>query len=134
MSSFSAERLRPRWADGLVLALLLAAALLLLLALRPREGGRLTAVVTLNGEELFRQELDRLEEPVLMEVEGARYPITIEFEQGRARVAHTECPGKDCEHMGWVSRAGGQIVCLPNRLAVTLSGGAAGGAVDGVSG
>ena len=60
-----------------------------------------------------------------MEVPGARYPITVEAERGRIRVAHSDCPSQDCVHTGWVSRSGGQIVCLPNRLVITVTGGTA---------
>lgn len=133
MRSFPADRLRPKWADLLVLAVLLAAAGALALALRPQEGGRKTAVVTLDGVQVASQDLTGLSAPILLEVAQAPYPITIEFDAGRVRVAHTECPGGDCEHTGWVSRTGGQIICLPNRLAVTITGGASDG-IDAVSG
>lgn len=133
MRSFAADRLRPKLADLLVLALLLAAAGALFLALLPEESDRKTAVVTLDGAEVARQDLTGLTAPILLEVEGTEYPITIEFDDDRVRVAHTECPGGDCEHTGWVSRNGGQIICLPNRLAVTILGGADDG-IDAVAG
>lgn len=133
MRSFPTDRLRPKWADLLVLAVLLAAAGALALALRPQESGRKTAVVTLDGVQVASQDLTGLSAPILLEVEGVSYPITIEFDTDRVRVAHTECPGGDCEHTGWVSRTGGQIICLPNRLAVTITGGVTDG-VDAVSG
>lgn len=133
MRSFPADRLRPKWADLLVLAVLLTAAGALALALRPQEGGRGTAVVTLDGVRVASRDLTGLSAPVLLEVEGAPYPITIEFDAGRVRVAHTECPGGDCARAGWVSRGGEQILCLPNRLTVTVIGGADRG-VDAVSG
>lgn len=133
MKSFPADRLRPKWADLLVLAALLAAIWALALALRPQEGGRKMAVVTLDGVQMASQDLTGLASSVLLEVEGAPYPITIEFDTDRVRVAHTECPGGDCAHIGWVSRTGGQIICLPNRLAVTVTGGPSND-VDAVSG
>ncbi len=133
MRSFAADRLRPKWADLLVLAALLAAAGALFLALLPGEGGRKTAVVTLDGTEVARQVLTGLTAPILLEVEGAEYPITIEFDDDRVRVAHTDCPSQDCARTGWVSRSGGQIICLPNRLAVTILGGADDG-IDAVAG
>ena len=49
----------------------------------------------------------------------------LEAEAGRIRVLHSDCPSQDCVHTGWVSRSGGQIICLPNRLVVTVTGGAA---------
>lgn len=122
MRSFTVDRLRPKWADLLVAVFLITAALLLLLALRPEQGGQLTAIVTLDGVEILRQELDDLEEPVLVEIEGAEYPITVEFAPGKVRIHDTECPSRDCYATGWVDRSGGQIVCLPNRLAIAVKG------------
>ena len=120
MRSFTADRLRPKWADLIVVVLLIAGAVVLMLALRPESGGDLTAVVTLEGTEIARQKLDGLEETILLPVEGTKYPITIQFDPGQVRVYHTDCPGGDCRATGWLSRAGGQIVCLPNRLVVSL--------------
>ena len=45
----------------------------------------------------------------------------------------SSCPGEDCVHTGWVSVSGGQIVCLPNRLIISVTGSEA-PAVDGVTG
>lgn len=52
---------------------------------------------------------------------------------GRIRIAHSGCPNQDCVHIGWVSRSGGQIVCLPNRLVISVSGSDA-PEVDGITG
>lgn len=133
MNSFPADRLRPRWGDAVVAALILAAAGLLAWSLRPQSGGELVAVVRLDGAEVARQSLNRAEPGTLLEVEGVAYPITLEFAPGQVRVAHTDCPGGDCAAVGWVSRAGGQIICLPNRLSVSLEG-TAGTQLDGISG
>lgn len=123
MRSFTADRLKPRRADLLVVLLVLLSALALTLALRPREGGRLTAVVTVDGVEVARQDLTALTEPRLLELEGLAYPVTVEFAPGRARIRDSTCPGGDCQAAGWAERAGARIVCLPNRLIVALDGG-----------
>jgi len=133
MSSFAPDRLRPKKADLLVLAVILVAAAALGLALRPRGEGPLTAVVTVDGAEVARRDLERLEGPEQLEIPGLAYPLTVEFDRGRVRVSQAGCPGEDCVHTGWVSRPGGQIVCLPNRLSVTLTGGGA-PTVDAVTG
>lgn len=122
MRSFTADRLKPKWADLVVVLLLIAGAGGLLLALRPEQGGDLTAVITVDGVEVARQDLTRLEEEWLLEVEGVEYPITVEFAPGKVRIHETACPSRDCYATGWVDWAGGQIVCLPNRMAITLAG------------
>ena len=50
----------------------------------------------------------------------------------KVRVLESACPGQDCVHAGQISRAGGRIICLPNRLVVSLMG--SGGEVDAVTG
>ena len=122
MRSFAADRLKPKWADLIVAALILAAAGILLFLLMPETDGALTAVITVDGVEVARQDLDRLEETVLLEIEGVEYPITVEFAPGKVRIHETDCPSRDCYATGWVDWAGGQIVCLPNRLAIALQG------------
>lgn len=122
MRSFTADRLKPKWGDLIVVLLVLIAAAAVLLSLRPESGGRLTAVVRLDGVEVARRDLSGLEGSVFLEVEGAAYPITVEFAPGKVRIYETACPSRDCYATGWVDRAGGQIVCLPNRMVIALEG------------
>lgn len=105
----------------MVLLLLLAAGAVLLFAL-PRESGPLTAVVVLDGQEVARYALDDVEAPTVIEVPGAPYPISLELQPGRIRVAHSDCPSQDCVHTGWIDEAGEQIICLPNKLIISLVG------------
>lgn len=125
MRSSAADRVRPTLLDGLVVLAVLVAAGAILFAFRPKAGNFLTARIVLNNELVAELPLSDLDEPVTIEVPGARYPITVEAERGRIRVAHSDCPSQDCVHTGWVSRSGGQIVCLPNRLVITVTGGTA---------
>ena len=122
MRSSAADHARPTlWDGAVVLLLLLAAGAVLLFAL-PRESGPLTAVVVLDGREVARYALDDVEAPTVIEVPGAPYPISLELQPGRIRVAHSDCPSQDCVRTGWISRPGQQIICLPNRLIIFLSG------------
>ena len=117
MRSSAAERTRPTFWDALVVLAVLAAAGSLLFLFRPRSGNFLTARIVLDHELVAEIELTALTGPVTLEVPGAPYPITVE----------------DCVHTGWVSRSGGQIVCLPNRLVISVSGSNA-PEVDGITG
>ena len=124
MRPSAADRRRPVWWDGLVALLVAAAAVVLLFLFRPEGGNFLTATVVLEGETIARYDLSALAGPEELEVEGAVYPITIQAEPGRIRILESGCPGQDCVHTGWASQAGQQIICLPNRLVISLSGGA----------
>ena len=133
MRSSAADRTRPTLLDGLVVLLLLLAAGGLLLAFRPSGGNFLTATIVLDGETVAQFDLSGLDGPTTFDVPNAPYPITLEADHGRIRVLHSGCPTQDCVHTGWVSRDKGQIVCLPNRLVVSLTGSDDGG-VDAVTG
>ena len=125
MKFSAAERTRPTLLDGLVVLAVLAAAGAILFAFRPKTGNFLTARIVLDNEVVAELPLSTLTQPVALDVPGAEYPITVEAEPGRVRVLHSGCPSQDCVHTGWVSRSGGQIICLPNRLVITVTGGTA---------
>lgn len=122
MKSSAAERTRPTVWDGVVALAVLAAAGVILFLFRPQGGNFLTARIVLDNRLVSELPLSQLTEPVTLDVPGAQYPIAVEADTGRVRIAHSGCPGQDCVHTGWVSRSGGQIVCLPNRLVISVAG------------
>ena len=122
MRSPAADRRRPTLWDGLVVLAVVAFAVLLILLLRPAEGGGVTAVITLDGRQVAQYRLDRQAEPVTLTVDEAAYPLTIVAEPGRICIAHSDCPSQDCVRTGWISKPGQQIICLPNRLIISLAG------------
>lgn len=117
----AAQRKRAAWGDLLVGAVILIFAAVLAFFLLSRSQRALTAQVVLDGELVLSCRLDELEDPMQYQVEG-EYPLTLELSRGGVRVLETTCPGEDCRHMGTVSTVGRQIICLPNRLVVTLQG------------
>lgn len=118
----AAERRRPTLWDGAVALLVALAAVALLLSFRPAGGNNLTARIVLDGEEIAVYDLAALEGPVSLPLENCPYPLVIELEPGRVRVAESACSSQDCVRTGWADRAGGRIICLPNRLVITLAG------------
>lgn len=128
LKSSAADRLRPTLWDGLVVFFVVVAAVVLFLAVWPRSSeDRLVAVVTVDDKEVATLPLyspDAPEEATAYTVD-CRYPLVLEYKVGAVRVAKSQCPGKDCVHTGWATKAGSQIICLPNRLIVTVKGGAA---------
>lgn len=143
-------KLRPTAWDALVV--LCVAALAVGLALFQWRGGQsqaLTAVVSVDGEEVDRfSPEDLLERPRTYTNNG--YTLTVVFGidyEGPARnamppsgesglrVAASDCPTQDCVHTGIIARSGQSIVCLPARVIVRLEGGTAeDGGVDAVLG
>ncbi len=62
-------------------------------------------------------------------LDDGRYDITTEYGyniieicDGKICVMESDCDGRDCIKMGSISKAGGQIVCLPHHLEIYLEG------------
>lgn len=75
------------------------------------------AVITVNGSEICQLPLDR----------DCTYQIgktnTIEISDGTVRMIEADCPDKICMHTGSISNRGQAIVCLPNKVVISISGG-----------
>lgn len=97
--------------------LLLALLLFAVARLTGEEGSGV--VVQVNGAETARYGL----------YENGTYPLnggtnTLVIENGEAWLSHADCPDHLCVKQGKI-RANGQVItCLPNRLTVTVYGGA----------
>ena len=118
--------LKPNFWDVIVvLAVIALAALSAMTVWRGgTETGTLTAVVTADGQEIDRFAPADLEnEPRTYAHNG--YTLTVTAEGGGLRVAEADCPTQDCVHTGTISRSGQSIVCLPARIVIQLTGGAA---------
>lgn len=99
-----------------------------------------------TGDRLLRVELDGvlLEEIPFNEADVEKFPIefpsgtaTVEIAGGRVRVLpmpKETCPLGICSSIGWVEQAGDAIVCLPNRLVLTVVGGEVNEVWDSVDG
>lgn len=88
------------------------------------------AVVTVDGEEIYRLPLD--EDVRLTVGEGERYNVLV-ISGGEVSVEDASCPDHVCVRSGKVSLDGQTIVCLPNKTVVTVVGGGE-NELDGVAG
>ncbi len=104
--------------------LLLSLTLILVFSLTRKEGA--VAVVEIDGDEVAAYALDTDGEYVL---NGGTNILVIE--DGCAYLSYAECPDHTCVKTGKIRYVGESIVCLPNRLSVTVRG--EGDGVDFVS-
>lgn len=91
-----------------------------------RSARELVAVVRVDGEVVAKLPVSAPELSV-KSVKLPRGEALIEYGQGKVRVLPLPpevCPRGICWRTGWISRSGQVIVCLPNRMTVTLEGGA----------
>lgn len=98
----------------LILGLLLVGGLLLLLFRFCAPGGA-TVTVRVGDEITARYPLDL----------DATYSLnggtnTLVVRDGRAHMEHADCPDGLCIRQGEISREGERIVCLPNRVMITV--------------
>lgn len=47
----------------------------------------------------------------------------IEIKDGKVRMTDSDCHNQDCVHQGTISKKNESIVCLPNKVVVSISGG-----------
>ena len=102
-------------------AVFLAAVILVLLIwiLWPKSPGGSVAV-TVNGVETARYPLS---EDLETTVEGFNgFHLKLVIRDGSAHVEDSTCPDLICQHHAPVSSAGEQIICLPGRIVISVTG------------
>ena len=113
--------------DIIVIAAILLAslALLLVMTLTKEEGS--VVVVEIDGATVATYSLEENGEYSL---NGGTNVLVIE--NGKAYLNYSNCPDHTCERTGKIQYVGQSIICLPNKVAITIKGEAEGG-VDFVS-
>ena len=116
--------------DIALIAALFVLALVCWLVLSAVKTGGEYAVVTVDGEEVCRMALDT-DETIEVGENGVYNVITVK--DGEIYISDASCPDKLCIAQGHKSYGGETIVCLPNKLVVSVVGGG-GGQTDAVAG
>lgn len=102
----------------LVLVLFLAAALCLWAFLPRHRGGMVT--VSVDGSQVGSY---ALEENSSHPVSGyGGFTLTLVIDGGEAHVEESSCPDLICQHHAPISKIGEQIVCLPGRVVISITG------------
>lgn len=82
-------------------------------------------VIDLNGEREYN-----LYQKRLIKCNGILGEVTIEINEGKARVVESNCKDKLCIKKGWISNVGEYSICLPNQVFIIIKGE---GELDGIS-
>lgn len=98
---------------------LIAVAAVLFLIFAPHGTG--VATVQLNGSTLATVDLSQVQSAYEIPVGGA-YPLTVLVEPGAISVKQASCPDKICVRTGKISSPGQTIVCLPDKLIISIAG------------
>ena len=108
---------KKRIGDLILIAALLLLALVLYFAFSDGQDRGGWAVVSVDGEEIGRYSLS----------EDGVYPLNggtnvMQIGDGKAWLIEADCPDHVCIGMGQIQYEGQIIVCLPNRLIVSVEG------------
>ncbi|WP_018213582.1 NusG domain II-containing protein [Desulfitobacterium hafniense] len=79
------------------------------------------AVITRDGKEVARINLDKVTEPQHFHYEGG-IALTIVAENGKIRFLESQCPDQICVKTGSLSKPGDFAACLPAGTIVTIEG------------
>ena len=113
MASDKKTRLR----DIILISSLALVGLILLLVMRPKSERGSFAVVQIDGVVVARYPLS---EDGIFVINGGSN--TLEIKNGEIRMLEAECPNLQCVHQGWIRFSHQSIVCLPNKVVVTIEG------------
>lgn len=78
------------------------------------------AVVTVDGERYGTYPLSKDQEIPI--VAGGRTANLLVIEDGRADITEADCPDKLCVHQRAIANTNETIVCLPNKVVVSVEG------------
>lgn len=111
------SKIRKYRLDIIVIAALLVISLSVLLAVKLTRKDGAAVKIEIDGRTVGEYPLDLDGEYTL---NGGTNVLKIE--DGRAYMIHSDCPDHTCERTGKISYAGQTIVCLPNKVSVTVIG------------
>jgi hypothetical protein len=103
--------------DVLLIAAVLVSAAVSLVSFWRGAGGEKSAYVYQDGRLVQVLPLDR---DRVVEVPGEE--VSIEVSDNRIRIRESSCPKRICVQVGWVSRPGRPIVCVPKKLMIQVKG------------
>ncbi len=109
--------------DWIVIGILLAGILVLFLLQTPwkkTSGG--TVVITVDGAEIGSYPLGA-DTVIAIENADGIATNTLTIKDGAAKMTEADCPDQYCVHQKKIRFEGETIVCLPNRVLVTVTGG-----------
>ena len=118
--------------DMVLISIILALAIACLLGMRiwqkNNTKGNATAVVTIDGNVYGEYPLSEDYEEKIELPDGSYNVLTIK--DGSAQISEASCPDQICVHHNHIKYSEETIVCLPNKLVVTVQGGEDNG-IDG---
>lgn len=111
--------------DIVVISVILAVSLIVLLLMTVFKTEGASLIVEIDGQKVAEYSLSQ---NAVYELNGGTNVLTVE--NGTAYMSSSSCPDHICENKGRIKYVGQTIVCLPNKLTVTVAGEATDDDVD----
>lgn len=115
------QRKRFRFADAIIMVLIIIAAVSVIVYNHRPVNGDLIAIVRVNSEEILTVNLENVNQPYRYCVEG-EINVIIEIGHNMICVVSSECEDQVCVKTGKLTKAGQSAVCLPAKLSVEIVG------------
>ncbi len=64
-----------------------------------------------------------LNQELKKKIQGPKGVTEVIISNGKVRFASSPCPKKYCIHQGWINKANQIIVCIPNKISISIVGG-----------
>jgi len=113
--SFRKILLNTTGADRILFLLLLSVSLAGIFFIKDIMPQSKSVLVEVNGKPVYILPLDKNR---ILSVEGPEGNTFIEIKDRKVRITDSPCRNKLCVKQGWINS--GSIVCLPNRVVVTI--------------
>jgi len=113
--SFRKILLKTTGADRILFLLLLSVSLAGIFFIKDIIPQSRSVLVEVNGKPVYILPLDKNR---ILSVEGPEGNTFIEIKDRKVRITDSPCRNKLCVKQGWINS--GSIVCLPNRVVVTI--------------
>lgn len=80
-------------------------------------------IVQVEGKQVAKFHLNMDKQPKNYDFKFGEHIGTLQMQEGRVRILPMNldiCPGKVCSDTGWIQESYQMIVCLPNKIMVTI--------------
>ena len=63
-----------------------------------------------------------LNQKLKRQIHGSKGVTEIVIDNGKVRFTSSSCPKKYCIHQGWIEKANQTIICIPNKISISIVG------------
>jgi hypothetical protein len=78
-------------------------------------------IIRSDGEIVQQIPLNETTE-IITTIKSKEGAVTVQIKNGKVHIIESTCHDKLCVKQGWISRTGESIVCLPNRISISIVG------------